>query len=648
MVEKIYSFFDLDRITKIPDGHGAIFGKTGSGKTSMLQYIAKKLSENGETVIVLDPHGDISKNLLTDRTIYISPLFLNIEGKKFAIKMNLMDTGEEKSEERIVAISESMKLIFSQDIDFSQGTWGPRLETIFSAVVPRVMRNVKNATLSDIANALLNKQFFTDNIFIKSFYGKSYMDYIQSTLNKIIPVTENIYLKEFLCSRDVSFSFLKNDINGKIVSIYLAKPELGEFISRMSGSALLAMISNAAAFGKIKNATLIIDEIKDFSPYLLPGMFSESRKYGLRIIIAAQYIKQLDSDLYNSIMGNVSWISAFRLSPDDAFSISKKFSYDNEKIERTIIDLPGMYALMKYESLKLIKIPSMERLSDEKIIEKSYLEIGSEIDFKNFNVLSIIYSLQERKKATYFSDILREYESIFNGDFKSLDASLRILQLNGLIIKRGNKFMITESGIENLIEKDSFEWETLYHRYLVTRTAEYFRALGFDVNFSRPWKEEPDLIAENKSSEFYIEAEYGDLKSPGKIINHLIQWRDKKIIFVTFPELGKKLFRILCMPAMVDEYGRITYYKNNGKSVDYRLAGDYSRRTWILLVPGPGELGSIMKFSCSGIKDLVFNDLIESDLFNVNGKNIIDLFGQDLFIIKNGKVIKRCDYVFNS
>ncbi len=126
MVEKIYSFFDIDRIIKIPDGHGAIFGKTGSGKTSMLHYISKKLSENGETVIVLDPHGDISKNLLNDRTIYISPLFLDIEGKKYAIKMNLMDTGNEKSEEKIVAISESLKLIFSQDIDFSQGTWMPK------------------------------------------------------------------------------------------------------------------------------------------------------------------------------------------------------------------------------------------------------------------------------------------------------------------------------------------------------------------------------------------------------------------------------------------------------------------------------------------------------------------------------------------
>ncbi len=642
----MYNFFNIEKFDRIPSGHGAIFGKTGSGKTSMLHYIARKLSENGETVIVLDPHGDLSKNLLTDKAIYISPLFLSKKDKKLSIKMNLMDAGTEVSEERIVYISESLKLIFSQDYDFSKGTWGPRLETIFSSLIPRVMRNVKNATLTDVANALINKKFLDDDIFIKSYYGKGYLDYIQSTLNKIIPVTENIYLKEFLCSKDISFSFLRNDISGKLLSIYLAKTELGEFISRMAGSAILAMISHAVSFGKIRDVNLIIDEIKDFSPYLLPAMFSESRKYGLRIIIAAQYINQLNQDLYNSIMGNVSWISAFKLSPDDASRVSKKFSYDNEKIERTIIDLPQMHFLMKYESLKLIKIPFMELLNDENIIEKSYLEYGSEIDFNFKNVLSIIYSLQERKIKANFNDILMEYENIFNGNFNSLDSALRVMQFNNLIIKNEDGFSLTEKGMENLVENGQVEWETPYHRYLVSRTAEYFRSLGFTVIFSRAWKNEPDLIAKSKNQEFYIEAEYGDLKSPGKIVNHLVQWHNKKLIFVTFTEFGLKLFKILCMPAMVDSNGNVTYYRNNSEYVDYRMAGDYSRKTWILVLPGPGNIGNIKKFSYKGLENLDIAHLNESDLFNVDDENIFDIFGQELFIKEGEKIVRRCEYFY--
>lgn len=643
MVENIYNFFDVEDFYLVPNGHGAIFGKTGAGKTSMLHYIARKLVEKNETIIVLDPHGDLSKNLLFENTIFISPLFLEINGKKYAVKMNLLDTGNDRSDEKITAISESLKLLFSMDSDFSQGTWGPRLETIFSALTPLVMKNVENATISDLVQALLKKEYINDHEFFKYLYGRNYFDYIQSTLNKIVPVVENIYLKEFLCSRDVSFSFLGNELNGKLLAIYLAKPELGEFISRMAGSALLSMINNAVMFNKLKNVTLIIDEIKDFSPYLLPALFSESRKFGLRIIIAAQYIKQLNNDLYNSIMGNVSWISTFRLSSEDAFILSKKFSIDNGKIERTILELPDRFALLKDDSIKVVKIPLMKKFNDFRIIERSYLDYGFEINFINDKILSIIYSLQERKKYTFFSTILNEYKNLYNGDFKSLESSLRILQLNDLIEKENNIFKITEKGLRNLMENSYTEWETPYHRYLISRTANYFKSLGFDIKYSRSWKNEPDLIAKNKNHELYIEAEFADLKSPGKIVNHLIQWKNKKIIFVTFPEFGAKLFRILCMPAIVNENGKIIFYKNNNVNVDYRDAGDYSTRVWILIVPEPGSIGPLSEFSpILNLKES--KNFEESKLFEINGKNILKMFGEDLYKIENGKIKTRLDY----
>ncbi|MGC8689470.1 MAG: helicase HerA domain-containing protein [Thermoplasmata archaeon] len=646
MVNGLYNFFEISDMENVPEGHGAIFGKTGSGKTSLLHLIVRKLSSIDKTVIILDPHGDLVKNLLImDKTIFISPLFRTLNGRRMAIRMNLMEI-DELDEMRINAVTETLKMLFSMDQDYSQGTWGPRLETVFSTVVPDVLKNKTNATLIDIERSLMNRDFVGSD-YLRSMYGRNYYEYIQSTMNKLSPITGNIFLREFLCSREVTFSLLKNNIDRRVVGFYLAKPELGEFISRMAGSAVLSMILNAVIFKRIKDATIIIDEIKDFSPYLLPGLFSESRKHNLRIIIAAQYVNQLSRDLYDSIMGNVSWIASFRVSPEDSHRISRKFSFENSRIENTLINLPDHYALLRDDEIRLYRIKDIIRYSDEEIIDKSYIEYGAEVNDLSDDILSLIYSMQEMNRETNFDALYREYSHITGRNMFSMDQKLRVLQLNSLIIRENGRFRITEKGLALINEYDRNPWETWYHRYLVTRTSEYFKSLGFQVSLSRQWRNEPDIIARGNGMEIYIEAEYGDMKSPGKIVNHLIQWKNKKLMFVTFENFSLKLFRILCMPALVNDSGEITFYRNGRDPVDYRLAGDYSKRVWIGVVPYPGSLGPVLKFNTNGNRMLVIDDLYESDLFIINNRNILETFGKDLFVWKDGKIIKRCDLFFN-
>ncbi len=223
MVDLPYVFFQPEELDDIPEGHGAIFGKTGSGKTSMLHKIGKRIAEKDSTLVILDPHGDLARSInIPGKTIFISPLFREINNKKYAIKMNLMEMGEIRDEIAINSVTETLKLLFSMDFDYSQGTWGPRLETVFSTAIPEVIRNVDNATLIDLIDSLMTKKYIEDKGIFSKLNGKFYYDYIQSTLNKIIPVVENPFLREFLCSRNVSFSFFRNDISGKVLSFYLA------------------------------------------------------------------------------------------------------------------------------------------------------------------------------------------------------------------------------------------------------------------------------------------------------------------------------------------------------------------------------------------------------------------------------------------
>ncbi len=166
-----------------------------------------------------------------------------------------------------------------------------------------------------------------------------------------------------------------------------------------------------------------------------------------------------------------------------------------------------------------------------------------------------------------------------------------------------------------MVDAGKTEFETHYHRYLIRRAVEYFSSLGFEIILARPWKNEPDIIIRKETMEFYVEAEYGDLRSPGKIVHHLIEWKNRKIIFLTFGKFAEKLYRILCNPFTLDVNGNKKFYTKNGTVMDYRKAGDYSKNVWIVIVPEPGTLGTLIKFTPKKLKTLEIRDLFESDLF---------------------------------
>ncbi len=624
-----------------------VIGSTGMGKTTMLENISRRL--NGK-IIVLDPLGDLIKIMVDKDSVYISPLFRKIHEEYYAIKMNLLDYGNNDKEMKIIALGESMKMLFSRDPDYSKGTWGPRLDLIFSIVTKIVMKEIENATLDDILDFLLDYKLRNSLVkdqrlrkFFSMLYKTNYDEYIQSTVNKILPVIENPYIKNFISSKEKTFSFFNNE-NRKIL-IYLAKPELGEALSRMLGSALLLMIWNSIIFGKREKVNLIIDEIKDFSPYFLPSLFSESRKFNMNIIIATQYLKQLGNDLLNSVLGNIKNIVSFRISPDDSKIIAERISYRNkEKIINTLTILPEHNALCLFnDSIFLTRTEFKNNENFDEIIERSYILYGSPVDFNYDNVLFIINSLNEREIDATFENILREYMQFSHGKFEDLERSLKILLKNGFVDYDGNVYSITKKGYDSMNFVSKVSWESAYHKYLIDRIEIFFKAMN--VKFFREngsWKNGPDGKIYLFNKEYSIEAEYGDIKNPGKIVEHLIN--NKRTIFVTYRSLAKKLFRIICMPAKVYDDGNIELYKNNGKAVDYKKAGDYFERVWIFTVPDPGLQGSIKEFLPKGERDVNIENLRKSDLFKID-EDLWQKFKNNLFIIENGKLIKRCDFL---
>jgi hypothetical protein len=96
-----------------------------------------------------------------------------------------------------------------------------------------------------------------------------------------------------------------------------------------------------------------MDEFHNFTTLSLVNMFSELRKFAVGLILAHQYIHQLDDEIRRAIFGNAGTVIAFRLGAEDAQYLSKEM-YPAFTIE-DFINLPN-YSV--YLRLMIKGVPS--------------------------------------------------------------------------------------------------------------------------------------------------------------------------------------------------------------------------------------------------------------------------------------------------
>lgn len=324
--------------------HMYIIGKTGTGKSEFLKDMIMQDIRNGEGLAVIDPHGD----LIDDILFLIPPkraedvILFDPSDTKRPMGLNMLDAQTEEQKHYVVtSIIGLMYKLFDPN---KTGIIGPRFEhairnamltvmyetgSTFVEVV-RVLTDARfvQELLPKVADPII-KRYWTDQIAQTSDFHKSeVLDYIVSKFGRFVT---NKMVRNIIGQSESAFNFRKVMDEGKILLINLSKGKIGEENSSFLGLILVPKILVAAMSRQDmpkenrRDFFLYVDEFQNFATPDFAQILSEARKYRLNLIVANQFIGQMEEEVKNAIFGNVGTLLSFRVGVTDANYLQHEF-----------------------------------------------------------------------------------------------------------------------------------------------------------------------------------------------------------------------------------------------------------------------------------------------------------------------------------
>ncbi len=312
--------------------HLYLLGKTGMGKSTMLLKLFQEDAAE-RSILLLDPHGDLVEDALS----LIPParekdtLFLDPSDAAFPLALNPLECKpSDNAHLKTSALVEMFEVL-------AQGSWGPRLEYILRNALLLLVLS-PNTTLLDLPRLLTSETFcrqllsHTQDFELHRFFDEEFLaldsktrqEHIAPILNKVGPLLTLPLLRNIFGQPKSKVSFEEIFKENRIVLITLSKGKLGEDCSRMLGMVFIALLQSMLLrraelpLADRRTLCLTIDEFQNFSTRTLLTMLAESRKYGLALTLANQYLTQLPPEIQDAVLGNAGSLLCFRTSYTDA------------------------------------------------------------------------------------------------------------------------------------------------------------------------------------------------------------------------------------------------------------------------------------------------------------------------------------------
>lgn len=350
---------DIDRTR-----HVYIVGRTGTGKSMLIQNMALQDIEAGRGVGVIDPHGDLVEGILEriPPHRYGDVVYFDPSDEVKPIGLNIMDI--EGVYEQSIVISDFIALMYSIFDPNRLGIVGPRFENAVRNAMMMAME-IEGTTFVEVVRILTDDKYrkaCIDQIkdpIVKNYweeiaanfrrFGEGEMiDYVTSKFGRFVndPLMRNIIGQG---KNRLNFDELMQ--NDKIILVNLSKGRMGSENSHFLGLILVPQLFVAALNraklpeSERKLFSLYVDEFHNFTTPTFSTILSEARKYGVALTIANQFISQVDQNIRESVFGNVGTILSFRLGIRDAQFIAPEFFPVFS--ERDVINLPNYHLLAK-------------------------------------------------------------------------------------------------------------------------------------------------------------------------------------------------------------------------------------------------------------------------------------------------------------
>ncbi len=344
--------------------HFYVVGKTGTGKTTMIQNMAIQDIQNGRGVAVVDPHGEFAETLLKaipsnriNDVIYFNPA-----DQEWPIAFNVM---EKVDTEYRHLIASGLVGVFKK---IWADSWGPRLEYILRNAILALLE-YPGSTLLGVTRILTDKGYrervvekVTDPV-VKMFWADEFTKWNDRVLQEVISPIQN-KVGQFLSSAlirnivgQTKSAFNIRDLmdQGKVIIMNLSKGRIGEDNSALLGAMMITKIQLAAMArvdvpeSERKDFYLYVDEFQNFATDSFAQILSEARKYHLNLVIAHQYVGQLLTDtstrVRDAVFGNVGTLCVFRVGAEDAEFLEKEF--EPVFMIQDLVNLPNRHIYIK-------------------------------------------------------------------------------------------------------------------------------------------------------------------------------------------------------------------------------------------------------------------------------------------------------------
>ncbi|MDD2766496.1 MAG: type IV secretion system DNA-binding domain-containing protein [Candidatus Moranbacteria bacterium] len=340
--------------------HMYVIGKTGMGKTNLLENLAIQDIQKGHGIAFIDPHGDTAEKLIkaipSNRINDV--IYLNPSDQDFPIAFNVM---EKVDPEYRHLVASGLVGVFKK---IWADSWGPRLEYILRNAILALLE-YPGSTLLGVTRILVDKSYrakvvekITDPV-VRSFWVDEFSQWNDRVLQEVISPIQN-KVGQFLSSsliRNIvgqtvsSFNIREVMDQRKILIINLSKGRIGEDNGALLGAMMITKIQ-LAAMGRVdipeedrKDFYLYVDEFQNFATESFANILSEARKYHLNLVLANQYVTQIEETVRDAIFGNAGSIVSFRVGAMDAEFLEKEF--EPVFMMNDIINLPKFQIYLK-------------------------------------------------------------------------------------------------------------------------------------------------------------------------------------------------------------------------------------------------------------------------------------------------------------
>jgi cytochrome c553 len=379
--------------------HLYVVGKTGSGKSRLLQLLLISDIINGHGCCLLDPHGDLAQELLQyipkeriKDVVYIDP-----SDKDFPIGFNPLEpVPDYETRQHLSTFFISIfKKLFA-------ATWNPRMENLLRFItlalletpdsnimgIPRILSdtNFRQRVIMQIKDPVVKG--FWINEFSASDAQLS-QEAIIPIVNKVGQFVANPVVRNMIGQRKNQLNFSKFMDEGKIVLINDSKGKLGDENSALLGAMFITKIQQAAlaranvSEDQRRDFYFYVDEFQNFATDAFASILSEARKYHLNLTIAHQYMAQLPEEVKATAFGNVGTIISFAVGGDDASYLAKEFAPTFTAEDLINLNLREMYIKMSVDgkltppfSAQTINTPKPGENNTESILSNSRLTYG--------------------------------------------------------------------------------------------------------------------------------------------------------------------------------------------------------------------------------------------------------------------------------